>query len=698
MYPSPNARTGADDAWVDVTFAGHAQLAILDIHIWPGWDCRLVDLSLSLLNWDCHAIATQTLIHERISVESLFTEWSAMEKCPELATERIYPGYQCTGHVATKRRDGFVCAGAPLFVLRASCRTSGDTMTPNQSGPAIKQDCSADATILLQQQSVSQSVSLLVLVQPLCVKKCATSLDVPLSGDHHPDPVVIHPWALPLVLLVRGQEAPCLSPECDDATDQANQAMRTIRNLQTKRASLQAQLAQAEHDRDLAQANTTLAQMAVELAQRDLAQAQRDFALKLAQAKEEVHTLTDQLVQWDLDLAESQRDRAQAMGQLACANDELTGTKGELAQRTDQLIQTREELALTKGELTLTKGELALTKGELALTKGELAQRTDQLIQTKEELALTKGELTLTKERTQRAVGEMEHAVLDTPEGLAVVSWNEATKEAILEWRPINTTAAVSYQMFATFSPGFGVQLPASSSFGDPAVVYTGPECRCRVRFPSDRAEARFAVVAIRGRATSGPSAPVTYTHPVVFRYVYDMDEHGLFYYIGTRGGTQPWQNPAEEGWVTTARSFPAGGNATDITGRRPCRSWTDNLSGAWWQVDLGAGRLFTPTHYTLRQSNHPPDDVENHRLLSWRFEGSVDGQSWRTLDEHTKEPHAIPARVDAMATFTVAPERAFPARYFRVLMTGPSPNGFFNLILAGLEMYGTLSPDPAPQ
>ncbi|KAJ4455805.1 putative E3 ubiquitin-protein ligase HECTD1 [Paratrimastix pyriformis] len=214
---------------------------------------------------------------------------------------------------------------------------------------------------------------------------------------------------------------------------------------------------------------------------------------------------------------------------------------------------------------------------------------------------------------------------------------------------------------------------------GSSMVIYMGPECRCRYSFP---AEARFAVVAMRGLAESGPSATAICTLP----------PRGLFYYIGTQGRTQPWQNPAEAGWVTATRSSDWGsGKASDLTGRQPCNSFTGNQLKSWWQVDLGAGRLFTPTRYTLRHSNRP-DNVER-RLQSWQLEGSVDGAegSWRTLDEHTNEPNAIPARADAMTTFAVAPERAFPARRFRVLMTGPSPSGNHFLELSGLEMYGSL-------
>ncbi|KAJ4459447.1 putative E3 ubiquitin-protein ligase HECTD1 [Paratrimastix pyriformis] len=287
------------------------------------------------------------------------------------------------------------------------------------------------------------------------------------------------------------------------------------------------------------------------------------------------------------------------------------------------------------------------------------------------------------------------------PEGL-VARWDEALAEVTLEWRPVvvpclagAAASPVLYRVQATLVAGHDAD---PSSGGSPVVIYLGPECRCRYRFPPGvapgRVEARFVVVAMRV-AESGPSAPATCTcAAVVFTYDHDMDERGLFYYIGTQGRTQPWQNPAEAGWVTATRSSDAEGKATDLTGRQPCHSSTgSNPTPAWWQVDLGAERLFTPTRYTLRHSNEQSSVSAHTRLQSWRLEGSVDGAdgSWRTLDEHTNEPNAIPARADAMATFAVAPERAFPARRFRVLMTGPSPADYNLMMLSGLEMYGAL-------
>ncbi|KAJ4459432.1 hypothetical protein PAPYR_4477 [Paratrimastix pyriformis] len=335
---------------------------------------------------------------------------------------------------------------------------------------------------------------------------------------------------------------------------------------------------------------------------------------------------------------------------------------------------------------------------QLAESRAAQSDTTAALNQTQHDLAQTKAQLAQTQQEPAAVRSQIDQLLIPpaAPEGLEA-RWDEAKKEVVLDWRPVPgivlaapdpAAACCALAAAAAASPP-AAGLPirsrvqatiiaegAGCDLGS-TVVYTGPECRCRYRFPPGAAldaGARFAV-AMRGLAESVPSLPVTCTRPaVVFSYDHDMDKRGLFYDISTRGRTQPWQNPAEAGWVTVTRSSDLRGKASDLTGHQPCHSFTN----------------YQPT---------PSCDLE-HRLQSWRLEGSVHGGgdgSWRTLDEHTNEPNAIPARPDAMATFAVAPERAFPARRFRVLMTGPSPNnGYHYLMLSGLEMYGSLLPDPA--
>ncbi|KAJ4455790.1 putative E3 ubiquitin-protein ligase HECTD1 [Paratrimastix pyriformis] len=390
-----------------------------------------------------------------------------------------------------------------------------------------------------------------------------------------------------------------------------------------------------------------------------------------------------------------------------CAQEDLAAHERDGVMAHVGLL--RQRLADTSADLTQCKADLTQTKTDLAQTQAQLAE--SRAAQSDTAAALS---------QTQRALAAVQSQIDQlfttpaAPEGLAA-HWDEATKEVALDWQPVpgicaggEPAAAACCALAAAAAADVAPPPPAGppvryrvqatlvavggdpTGSGSPVVVFMGPECRCRYRFSEGTVS--FVVVAMRDLAESGPSAPATCTR-VVFRYDHDMDERGLFYYIGTQGRTQPWRNPAEAGWVTATRSSESSaGKASDLTGRQPCDSCTNDRPNSWWQVDLGVERLFTPTRYTLRHSNYPGN--VKWRLQSWRLEGSVDGGdgSWRTLDEHTNEPNVIPAQVDAMATFAVAPERAFPARRFRVLMTGPSPSGHHHLMLSGLEMYGSLS------
>ncbi|KAJ4459489.1 putative TNF receptor-associated factor 6 [Paratrimastix pyriformis] len=154
--------------------------------------------------------------------------------------------------------------------------------------------------------------------------------------------------------------------------------------------------------------------------------------------------------------------------------------------------------------LASTSLELAQTRHDLAQTKAQLARCQEQLAQTAEQ---SKQELTAV-----RAQIDQLFIPPAAPEGLAA-RWDAATMDVALDWRPVPPGPPVRYQVQAT--------LVVAGGYLSPAVVYTGPECRCRYRFPPDAAPAgavaRFVVVAMRGLAESGPSAPAKCTRPVGF-------------------------------------------------------------------------------------------------------------------------------------------------------------------------------------
>ncbi|KAJ4459430.1 hypothetical protein PAPYR_4475 [Paratrimastix pyriformis] len=214
------------------------------------------------------------------------------------------------------------------------------------------------------------------------------------------------------------------------------------------------------------------------------------------------------------DLAVHERDGVAAhMGLLRQC---LAGTSLELAQTRHELTQTQHELVESKVAQSGTVAALSQTQHDLAQTKAELAQ-------TQQELAAVRAQI------------DQLFIPPAAPEGLTA-RWDGATKEVIIDWLPVPSICAGAgpVPMNDLAGPIVAAALPrppirfrvqatliaggAGCDLNNTVVVYSGPECRCRYRFPpgAPGAVARFAVVAMRGLAESGPSAPATCTRPDV--------------------------------------------------------------------------------------------------------------------------------------------------------------------------------------
>ncbi len=91
---------------------------------------------------------------------------------------------------------------------------------------------------------------------------------------------------------------------------------------------------------------------------------------------------------------------------------------------------------------------------------------------------------------------------------------------------------------------------------------------------------------------------------PAEFIYQYDFDENGLLYFLGTYGKTKSWLNPHTIGQVTVFASSIGHGALEDVVGRTAtnCRTLNEPLS--FFGFDLGMGRIFLPTCYTIRNRN----------------------------------------------------------------------------------------------
>ena len=91
---------------------------------------------------------------------------------------------------------------------------------------------------------------------------------------------------------------------------------------------------------------------------------------------------------------------------------------------------------------------------------------------------------------------------------------------------------------------------------------------------------------------------------PIYFEYQYDFDENGVLFYLGSYGRKRLWQNPHLTGQIRGFASSVGNGKLEDFVGRTATNCRTLNEAGSFFGVDLGEGRLFTPTYYSIRNRN----------------------------------------------------------------------------------------------
>jgi len=167
-----------------------------------------------------------------------------------------------------------------------------------------------------------------------------------------------------------------------------------------------------------------------------------------------------------------------------------------------------------------------------------------------------------------------------------------------------------------------------------------------------------------------------------VFSYTSDFDQNGIIYYIGTRGGSQEFVNPADQGLIVVSRSSSEQGRPKDALSREPvAETYTRREPDSWYMFDL-KNRRCIPSHYTIRH-----DLERGYYVRSWKVEASNDQQEWTVLKEHKNET-AINGP-GASATFAVNASGEF--RYFRLTQTGQNASGDLYFVISGFELYGQM-------
>jgi hypothetical protein len=167
-----------------------------------------------------------------------------------------------------------------------------------------------------------------------------------------------------------------------------------------------------------------------------------------------------------------------------------------------------------------------------------------------------------------------------------------------------------------------------------------------------------------------------------VFSYTSDFDQNGIIYYIGTRGGSQEFVNPADQGLIVVSRSSSEQGRPKDALSREPvAETYTRREPDSWYMFDL-KNRRCIPSHYTIRH-----DLERGYYVRSWKIEASNDQQEWTLLKDH-KNDAAINAP-GASATFAVNAAGEF--RFFRLTQTGQNASGDLYFVISGFELYGQM-------
>ncbi|XP_065182623.1 E3 ubiquitin-protein ligase HECTD1-like [Sycon ciliatum] len=174
------------------------------------------------------------------------------------------------------------------------------------------------------------------------------------------------------------------------------------------------------------------------------------------------------------------------------------------------------------------------------------------------------------------------------------------------------------------------------------------------------------------------------------FLHVQDFDQNGILYWIGTNGRTErEWVNPNQYGLVSVlssdGRNLPYG-RLDDVVGRDTCNCHTNDVSHAWFSVDLGVSVI--PSAYSLRHSR----GYNRSALRDWDFQVSCDGNEWLTLKSHKGDDALTDPGSMHTWHLTDVPATEEGWRHMRIQITGPNSSGQTHyLSLSGFEVYGTV-------
>ena len=184
-----------------------------------------------------------------------------------------------------------------------------------------------------------------------------------------------------------------------------------------------------------------------------------------------------------------------------------------------------------------------------------------------------------------------------------------------------------------------------------------------------------------------------------IFKYEFDFDENGVFFYLGTQGKKELYKNPAEIGLVKVFSSSLGKGKLSDFVGRNLVNLRTENEENSFFGVDLGENRYLIPSCYSIKNRNS-----SSHVMLCWNLEGSNDKINYEILDtrifgglkdynDKLEKERNLLKQPGCTSTWGISKKirEKFPKgfRYFILKQIDKNSNGSYNLAISGFELYG---------
>lgn len=166
--------------------------------------------------------------------------------------------------------------------------------------------------------------------------------------------------------------------------------------------------------------------------------------------------------------------------------------------------------------------------------------------------------------------------------------------------------------------------------------------------------------------------------------YAFAGDTNGVFYYIGTNYGTEPWVNPYDTGRITITASSLEGGSFSQLVDRYDNFVYTANVSNSYFIFDLGYFHSLVLKGYWLKAASFTGYEPRNFDV-----HGSNDLFNWNLLDRQINN-YGIGGANQSLYISISSISAGY--RYIKITQTAPGSGGADYFILGEVELYGEFS------